>query len=53
VAEAILAAAEDTSNRLRYPVKGRLTLFLSRWMPDVMWRSLLGQGMTRPIRKKA
>ena len=53
VAEAILAAAEDTSSRLRYPVKGRLTLFLSRWVPDAMWRSLLGQGMTRPVRKKA
>ena len=53
VAEAILSAAEDTSGRLRYPVKGRLVLTLARWIPDALWRSLLGQGMTRPLKRRA
>ena len=47
VAHAILRAAEDPSARLRYPVHGAVTLALSRLMPDSMWRSLLGAGMTR------
>ena len=52
VAEAILKAAEDTSGRLRYPVKGRLVLALVAVLPDALWRSLLGEGMTRPVREK-
>ena len=47
VAEAILRAAEDPSPRLRYPVKGALILALSSLLPDALWRSLLGAGMTR------
>jgi len=47
VAEAILRAAEDTSPKLRYPVKGTLVLALSRFLPDALWRGLLGAGMTR------
>jgi NAD(P)-dependent dehydrogenase (short-subunit alcohol dehydrogenase family) len=51
VAEVIFAAANDRSNRLRYPVKGRVLLVLSALLPDALWRSLLGGGMTRPVRK--
>lgn len=47
VAEAILRAAEDPSARLRYPVKGALILALANLLPDAIWRSLLGAGMTR------
>jgi len=47
VAEAILRAAEDPSARLRYPVKGALVLALTSFLPDALWRSLLGAGMTR------
>jgi NAD(P)-dependent dehydrogenase (short-subunit alcohol dehydrogenase family) len=47
VAEAILRAAEDPSPRLRYPVKGALMIALAGLLPDAMWRSLLGAGMTR------
>ncbi len=47
VAEAILRAAEDVSPRLRYPVRGALILALSSLLPDAVWRSLLGAGMTR------
>jgi NAD(P)-dependent dehydrogenase (short-subunit alcohol dehydrogenase family) len=47
VAQAILRAAEDTSPKLRYPVRGTLVLALSRLLPDAMWRGLLGAGMTR------
>ncbi|MFO0984364.1 MAG: SDR family oxidoreductase [Planctomycetota bacterium] len=47
VARAILHAAEDRSARLRYPVRGALILALTSLLPDAMWRSLLGAGMTR------
>lgn len=47
VAKAILQAAEDPSPRLRYPVKGALILALTTLLPDPIWRSLLGAGMTR------
>jgi NAD(P)-dependent dehydrogenase (short-subunit alcohol dehydrogenase family) len=53
VAEAIFKAANDRSGRLRYPVKGRLLLALSALLPDSVWRSLLAEGMTRPVKKKA
>ena len=53
VAAAILRAAEDSSPRLRYPVKGALILALTRFLPDAMWRSLLGAGMTRRPRRPA
>jgi NAD(P)-dependent dehydrogenase (short-subunit alcohol dehydrogenase family) len=52
VAEAIFKAANDSSRRLRYPVKGRLILALTALLPDSLWRSLLAEGMTRPVRKK-
>jgi NAD(P)-dependent dehydrogenase (short-subunit alcohol dehydrogenase family) len=47
VAEVIYRAATDNSARLRYSVKGGLVLALSRILPDAVWRSLLGAGMTR------
>lgn len=47
VAEAILRAATDSSQKLRYPVKGALILALTRLLPDSMWRSLMAGGMTR------
>ena len=47
VAEAILRVAEDRSSRLRYPVKGKLVLALVSLLPDAVWRSLMGGGMTR------
>jgi NAD(P)-dependent dehydrogenase (short-subunit alcohol dehydrogenase family) len=51
VAETILKAAEDSSTRLRYPVKGAFILALTRLLPDAMWRSLIGAGMTRRPKK--
>jgi NAD(P)-dependent dehydrogenase (short-subunit alcohol dehydrogenase family) len=53
VAEAILRAAEDTSDRLRYPVKGRFILALTSILPDAVWRSLLAAGMTRRPKSSA
>jgi NAD(P)-dependent dehydrogenase (short-subunit alcohol dehydrogenase family) len=53
VAEAILRAAEDTSARLRYPVHGALILALTTLLPDAIWRSLLGGGMTRRPKRPA
>jgi NAD(P)-dependent dehydrogenase (short-subunit alcohol dehydrogenase family) len=47
VAEAILRAAEDTSGKLRFPVKGAVILAMTRFLPDAFWRPLLGAGMTR------
>jgi len=47
VAEAILRAAEDPSERLRYPVKGAWILALTRLLPDRVWRSLMAEGMRR------
>jgi len=47
VARAILRAAEDSSPRLRYPVKGRIILATTRYLPDAIWRSLLRFPMTR------
>lgn len=47
VAETIFKAATDQSERLRYPVKGRLFLVLRAILPDAMWRSMLGAGMNR------
>ena len=51
VAEAILKAAEDPSAKLRYPVKGAFVIALARLLPDAVWRSLLGGGMTRRPKK--
>jgi NAD(P)-dependent dehydrogenase (short-subunit alcohol dehydrogenase family) len=48
VAEAIYRAANDTSHRLRYPVKGKLMLALIALFPDSVWRLLNEQGMKRP-----
>ena len=47
VAEAILAAAEDTSPKLRFPVKGAMILAMTKYLPDGFWRPLIGAGMTR------
>ncbi len=53
VAKVIFQAANDASPRLRYMVNGRMILALSRIVPDAIWRSLLGGGMTRqPKRSK-
>ena len=53
VAAAILGAAEDSSARLRYPVKGAFLLTMIKLLPDAMWRSLIGAGMTRRPKKRA
>lgn len=50
VAEAIYRAANDTSHRLRYPVKGKLMLAVIALFPDSVWRLLNEQGMKRPAR---
>lgn len=47
VADAVYFAANDTSARLRYPVKGGLILFLRAILPDAVWRGFMGAGMTR------
>jgi NAD(P)-dependent dehydrogenase (short-subunit alcohol dehydrogenase family) len=47
VAEAILRAAEDQSDKLRYPVHGAVILAMTRLLPDGFWRPLLAAGMTR------
>ena len=52
VAEAIFRAAEDRSNKLRYPVKGSLILVLKTLFPDAMWRSLMAAALTRKPRKR-
>lgn len=52
VARVILKAAEDPSSRLRYPVHGALMLALIRILPDAIWRSLVAQGMTRPLKRR-
>ncbi|HEY3177145.1 MAG TPA: SDR family oxidoreductase [Candidatus Polarisedimenticolia bacterium] len=53
VAVAILRAAEDPSARLRYPVKGAFILALTSLLPDAVFRSLPGAGMTRRPKKPA
>jgi NAD(P)-dependent dehydrogenase (short-subunit alcohol dehydrogenase family) len=50
VAKAIYLAAKDPSQRLRYPVGGRLIRALVTLFPDFVWRSLNEQGMKRPVR---
>ena len=47
VAEVVFRAANDSSARLRYPVKGSLLLALVAVLPDAVFRSLLAAGMTR------
>jgi NAD(P)-dependent dehydrogenase (short-subunit alcohol dehydrogenase family) len=51
VADAIWKAANDKSDRLRYPVSGRFMLALVALLPDSLWRSLMAGGMTRPVKK--
>jgi NADP-dependent 3-hydroxy acid dehydrogenase YdfG len=48
VAEAIYRAATDRSERLRYPVGGKVILALTSLFPDAVWRYLNAAGMTRP-----
>jgi NAD(P)-dependent dehydrogenase (short-subunit alcohol dehydrogenase family) len=50
VAETIYRAANDQSQRLRFPVGGRLILALTALLPDAVWRSLNAAGMTRPLK---
>jgi NAD(P)-dependent dehydrogenase (short-subunit alcohol dehydrogenase family) len=52
VAEAILRAAEDRSDKLRYPVKGGFILALTRILPDALWRSLMAAGLTRKPKQR-
>lgn len=47
IAETIFKAATDGSNRLRYPVHGRLLRAVHAILPDAVWRSMLGAGMNR------
>lgn len=47
VVNAILRAANDRSDKLRYPVGGGLLLFTHRLLPDSFWRSLNAMGMTK------
>ena len=44
VAEAILSAAVDRSERLRYAVRGALMLAMTRLLPDAVWRRLMAAG---------
>jgi NAD(P)-dependent dehydrogenase (short-subunit alcohol dehydrogenase family) len=53
VAQAILKAAEDTSNKLRYPVNGAFVLALTSLLPDSMCRAMLAAGLTRRPRIRA
>ena len=51
VAEAILNAAGDRSERLRYAVRGALTLAMTRLLPDAVRRRLMAAEMTRTTQK--
>jgi len=51
VAEMIFKAATDGSDRLRYPVSGRLIRAIHTLLPDAIWRTLAGAGMNRTPRK--
>ena len=51
VAEMIFKVATDSSDRLRYPVKGRLMRAIDALLPDAVWRALLGGGMSRPPKR--
>jgi hypothetical protein len=37
----IFKAATDPSDRLRYPVHGRLLLAMRAMLPDALWRAVL------------
>jgi short-subunit dehydrogenase len=52
VADAIFRAATDPSDRLRYPVRGRLMLAAHALLPDAAWRSLISAGMDRRPRER-
>jgi hypothetical protein len=43
----VFKAATDSSDRLRYPVRGRIALALYAVLPDAVWRAMMGAGMTR------
>lgn len=53
VAQAILKAAEDPSNKLRYPVNGAFVLALTTLLPDSICRAMLAAGLHRRPRAKA
>ena len=52
VAEMIFKAATSTSDRLRYPVNGRLMRIIHALLPDAVWRALAGVGMNRPPKER-
>ena len=47
VAKMIFKAATDHSDRLRYPVHGRLLLAMRAMLPDALWRAVLLAAMDR------
>lgn len=47
VAHAVYECVIDPSDRLRYPVGGRSILWLRALLPDFVWRSFMGGGLTR------
>ena len=53
VAEMIFKAAIDASDRLRYPVQGRLMRAIHAVLPDAVWRVLMGGGMNRGPKQPA
>jgi NAD(P)-dependent dehydrogenase (short-subunit alcohol dehydrogenase family) len=47
VAETVYAAANDSSDRLRYPVNAGVALMLHAILPDRFWRAMMSSAMTR------
>lgn len=47
IAEMVFKAATDPSDRLRYPVRGRIALAIHAVLPDAVWRAMMGAGMSR------
>jgi short-subunit dehydrogenase len=47
VAETVFLAATDSSDRLRYPVRGGVALALHALLPDAAWRAMMAAGMNR------
>jgi NAD(P)-dependent dehydrogenase (short-subunit alcohol dehydrogenase family) len=52
VARKIFAAANDRSERLRYPVSAGPALFFPAIFPDALWRAMLNSGLTHPLRAR-
>ena len=47
IIDAIYRAATDGSNRLRYPVRGRIALALHAVMPRSWWNAMMAGGLNR------